>query len=79
MAIESSDSKQHWKANNAKHEANVYAALAEGRSVYTVKPNDTLSGIAAAANTNAQALWRANPQLLLNPNHVWPGMEIVLP
>jgi LysM repeat protein len=69
--------------------ARVRARLAGGPSkptpppstggTYTVKPGDTLSGIAKAHGVTADALFNANRDRLKNPNEIYPGQELVVP
>ncbi|HQW50469.1 MAG TPA: LysM domain-containing protein [Tepidiformaceae bacterium] len=53
------------------------ASPTPGAKVYTVKPGDTLSAIAAANGTTVDALIAANPGL--NPDTLQVGAEIRLP
>jgi LysM repeat protein len=46
---------------------------------YTVKPGDTLSGIAKALGVTAQALFNANRDRLKDANQIYPGQELVVP
>ena len=45
---------------------------------YTVKKNDTLSGIAKKYNTTIEAIMRANPQIK-DPNKIYVGQVIQIP
>jgi LysM repeat protein len=46
--------------------------------VYTVKPGDTLSGIAGKNNTTVSKLLTANPKIT-NPNLIYSGTKITIP
>lgn len=50
-----------------------------GGNTYTVKPGDTLSGIAKAHGITAPALYNANRDRLKDPNQIYPGQELVVP
>ncbi|MEV5915828.1 N-acetylmuramoyl-L-alanine amidase [Streptomyces chartreusis] len=50
-----------------------------GGGTYTVKPGDTLSGIAKAHGVTAQALFAANKDRLKDPDQIYPGQELVVP
>jgi resuscitation-promoting factor RpfA len=45
---------------------------------YTVRPGDTLSGLAATRGTNWRQLWKANPQIV-NPDLIYAGQKLLLP
>jgi hypothetical protein len=57
------------------------ASAQELCSNYTVKPGDTLSGIAKAADVSGgyQMLYAANSETINNPNIIEVGMELVIP
>lgn len=48
-------------------------------TTYTVKPGDTLSGIAKALGVTADALYMANKDKIKNKNEIFPGQELVVP
>jgi LysM repeat protein len=48
-------------------------------TTYTVKPGDTLSGIAKAHGVTADALYAANKEHIKNKNEIFPGQELVIP
>ena len=48
-------------------------------TTYTVKPGDTLNGIAKAHGVTVQALFAANKDRLKDPNEIYPGQELVVP
>lgn len=48
-------------------------------NTYTVKPGDTLSGIAKALGVTAQALFSANRDRVKDPDEIYPGQELVVP
>ena len=48
-------------------------------TTYTVKPGDTLSGIAKAHGVTADALYAANKDRLKDPAKIYPGQELVVP
>lgn len=48
-------------------------------TVYTVKPGDTLSAIAANNGTTVDELIRLNPGLAANPDLIYPDQQIKLP
>ena len=52
------------------------ASSAPSGTVYTVKPGDTLSGIAARYGTTYQALAQYNG--IVNPNLIYPGQRITI-
>lgn len=55
----------------------VNGGLSSGRTVYTVKSGDTLSGIAARYGTTYQRLASYNG--IANPNLIYAGQQIVIP
>jgi len=54
----------------------VISALALATVLYTVKPGDTLSGIAQNYNTTWEAIYDSNPSALQNPNVVYVGQHL---
>ncbi|MFE0472455.1 N-acetylmuramoyl-L-alanine amidase [Streptomyces sp. NPDC058947] len=46
---------------------------------YTVKPGDTLTGIAKSLGVTAEALFAANKDHLKDPDQIYPGQELVIP
>lgn len=48
-------------------------------TTYTVKPGDSLSGIAKALGVTVDALYRANKDKIKNKNEIFPGQELVIP
>ncbi|WP_399559585.1 N-acetylmuramoyl-L-alanine amidase (plasmid) [Streptomyces chartreusis] len=50
-----------------------------GGGTYTVKPGDTLSGIATAHGVTPDALFTANKDRLKDPDEIYPGQELVVP
>jgi len=46
---------------------------------YTVKPGDTLSGIAKSLGVTADALYAANKNTIKNKDDIFPGQELVIP
>lgn len=46
---------------------------------YTVKPGDTLSGIAKSLGVTADALYLANKEKIKNKDEIFPGQELVIP
>lgn len=48
-------------------------------TAYTVKPGDTLSGIAKALGVTVDALYSANKDHLKNKNEIFPGQELTVP
>lgn len=48
-------------------------------TTYTVKPGDTLSGIAKALGVTVDALLAANKDKVKNPDAIFPGQELVVP
>jgi ABC-type amino acid transport substrate-binding protein len=58
------------------------AAVKSGEKVYTVRPGDTLSGIARdqlGKMTRWQEIWELNKNRIANPNLIEIGWELVLP
>jgi LysM repeat protein len=45
---------------------------------YTVRPGDTLSGLAASHGTSWRRLWLLNRRQIADPNQIYPGQEIAL-
>jgi LysM repeat protein len=58
----------------------VAAPLAAGACgpVYTVRPGDTLAGIAFRCGTSVSAILAANPSVV-NPNRIFAGLRITIP
>jgi LysM repeat protein len=54
----------------------VLSALALASVLYTVKPGDTLSGIAQNYNTTWQAIYDGNQATIHNPNLVYAGEKL---
>jgi len=54
----------------------VLPALALATVLYTVKPGDTLSGIAQHYNTTWEAIYTANQSKISNPNLVYAGERL---
>lgn len=48
-------------------------------TTYTVKPGDTLSGIAKALGVTVDALYAANKDKIKNKNEIFPGQELTVP
>lgn len=48
-------------------------------TTYTVKPGDTLNGIAKALGVTADALYAANRDRIKNRNEIFPGQELTVP
>lgn len=48
-------------------------------TTYTVKPGDTLSGIAKALGVTPDALYAANKDKIKNKNEIFPGQELTVP
>jgi LysM repeat protein len=57
----------------------VLSALALATVLYTVKPGDTLSGIAQNYNTTWEAIYHTNQSEIKNPNLVYAGEQIRVP
>lgn len=53
------------------------AAPQEEKVIYTVKPGDNLSSIAAKYGTTWKRLFQANPDII-NPNLIYPGQKIII-
>jgi LysM repeat protein len=54
----------------------VLSALALATVLYTVKPGDTLSGIAQHYNTTWEAIYDGNHSAIQNPNMVYAGQHL---
>jgi LysM repeat protein len=54
----------------------VLSALALATVLYTVKPGDTLSGIAQHYNTTWEAIYDGNHSAIQNPNVVYTGQHL---
>lgn len=52
------------------------SALALATVLYTVKPGDTLSGIAQHYNTTWEAIYDGNHSAIQNPNMVYAGQHL---
>lgn len=52
------------------------SALALATVLYTVKPGDTLSGIAQHYNTTWEAIYDGNHAVIQNPNVVYAGQQL---
>src|SRR5690606_22614054 len=48
-------------------------------ATYTVKPGDTLSGIAKALGVTVDALFQANRDRIKDKDEIFPGQELVVP
>lgn len=48
-------------------------------TTYTVKPKDTLGGIAKALGVTVDALYAANRDKIKNKNEIFPGQELTIP
>jgi LysM repeat protein len=57
----------------------VLSALALATVLYTVKPGDTLSGIAQNYNTTWEAVYHSNQAEIKNPNLVYVGEQLRVP
>ncbi len=60
----------------------VFAITADDQSreqTYTVKPGDTLSGIAAQYGTTWQKIYEHNCDIIKNPDLIYPGQVIRIP
>jgi LysM repeat protein len=55
---------------------NVLSALALASVLYSVKPGDTLSGIAQHYNTTWEAIYDANQSAIHNPNVIYAGQQL---
>lgn len=68
-------------AEHGKLKLLTYEGLAapkeEKEAVYTVKPGDNLSSIAAKYGTTWQRLFQANPNIV-NSNLIYPGQKIII-
>jgi hypothetical protein len=57
----------------------VLSALALATVLYTVKPGDTLSGVAQQYNTTWMAIYDDNQSTIRNPNMIFVGQQIRVP
>jgi LysM domain len=57
----------------------VLSALALATVLYTVKPGDTLSGVAQQYNTTWEAVYDANQSSIRNPNFLYVGEQLLVP
>jgi LysM repeat protein len=57
----------------------VLSALALATVLYTVKPGDTLSGVAQQYNTTWAAIYDDNQSTIRNPNMIYAGQRIRVP
>jgi nucleoid-associated protein YgaU len=55
----------------------VLSALALATVLYTVKPGDTLSGVAQQYNTTWMAIYDDNQSTIRNPNMIFVGQQIL--
>lgn len=71
------------EAENKLHQAQILLSRSIGaRSVYRVRPNDTLARISRRFYVNSghwNAIFKANLHLLDDPDHLIPGMSLVIP
>jgi resuscitation-promoting factor RpfA len=75
-------SKNCWGAKIAavaKHAAPAPKPAPVRSAMYTVRPGDSLSSIAAAHGTTWQALFAANKNKIRNPRLILPGLLLNLP
>jgi LysM repeat protein len=64
------------KNGKRKEEKKVLSALALASVLYSVKPGDTLSGIAQHYNTTWEAIYDDNQSTIRNPNLVFAGQRL---
>jgi LysM repeat protein len=57
----------------------VLSALALATVLYTVKPGDTLSGVAQQYNTTWEAVYHDNQSAIRNPNLIYVGERLHVP
>jgi lysozyme len=57
----------------------VLSALALATVLYTVKPGDTLSGVAQQHNTTWAAIYDDNQSTISNPNLIYVGQQLRVP
>jgi lysozyme len=57
----------------------VLSALALATVLYTVKPGDTLSGVAQQYNTTWAAIYHDNQSEISNPNLIYAGQQLRVP
>jgi LysM repeat protein len=57
----------------------VLSALALATVLYTVKPGDTLSGVAQQYNTTWEAIYHDNQSEIRNPNMIYVGEQLRVP
>jgi lysozyme len=57
----------------------VLSALALATVLYTVKPGDTLSGVAQQYNTTWAAIYDDNQSTISNPNLIYVGQQLRVP
>ena len=55
------------------------SALALATVLYTVKPGDSLSGVAQQYNTTWAAIYDDNQSTIRNPNMIYAGQRIRVP
>ena len=55
------------------------APVPPGGAEYTVRPGDTLSGIAASRGVDWESLWAANRAEVADPGAIRPGVKLHLP
>lgn len=60
------------------HAPNVPTPPTNG-STYTMKPGDTMAGIAKALGVTVEALFAANRDRVKDPDEIFPGQELVIP
>jgi LysM repeat protein len=66
-------------APRAEKRPEVLSALALATVLYSVKPGDTLSGIAQQYNTTWEAIYHDNQSVIKNPNVVYVGEQLRVP
>ncbi len=77
-----SDSRLKQLQGEVNAAQSLVARLSSAKDVYTVKPGDTLSAIAAALYGDRNlwpAILQANAHLLGNADAIYPGMVLVIP